>query len=73
MSDLFEKPLRELKDFEDLSGDLLKRAGPVMASGCMDSQKVHLMYESAKQEGLRLVVTYDDTRAREIYEDLRFF
>lgn len=52
MSDLFEKPLRELKDFEDLSGDLLKRAGPVMASGCMDSQKVHLMYESAKQEGL---------------------
>ncbi|GLC78246.1 transcription-repair coupling factor [Lacrimispora brassicae] len=73
MSDLFEKPLRELKDFEDLSGDLLKKAGPVMASGCMDSQKVHLMYEAAKQEGLRLVVTYDDTRAREIYEDLRFF
>ena len=73
MSDLFEKPLRELKDFEDLSNDLLKKAGPVMASGCMDSQKVHLMYEAAKQEGLRLVVTYDDTRAREIYEDLRFF
>lgn len=73
MNELFEKPLRELKDFENLSGDLLKKAGPVMASGCMDSQKVHLMYESAKQEGFKLVVTYDDTRAREIYEDLCFF
>ncbi|MGC6173527.1 transcription-repair coupling factor [Lacrimispora sp. 38-1] len=73
MNDLFEKPLKELKDFEGLCFDLAKKAGPVMASGCMDSQKVHLMYEAAKQEGLKLVVTYDDTRAREIYEDLRFF
>nr|WP_314460908.1 transcription-repair coupling factor [uncultured Clostridium sp.] len=73
MNDLFEKPLKELKDFEGLCSDLAKKAGPVIASGCMDSQKVHLMYEAAKQEGLKLVVTYDDTRAREIYEDLRFF
>lgn len=73
MSDLFEKPLRELKDFEDLSADLVKKAGPAAASGCMDSQKVHLMYEAAKHAGFKLVVTYDDTRAREIYEDLRFF
>lgn len=73
MNDLFEKPLRELKDFEGLCTDLAKKAGPVIASGCMDSQKVHLMYEAAKQTGLKLVVTYDDTRARELYEDLRFF
>ncbi len=73
MNDLFEKPLRELRDFEGLCSDLAKKAGPVIASGCMDSQKAHLMYESAKQAGLKLVVTYDDTRAGEIYEDLRFF
>lgn len=73
MSDLFEKPLRELKDFEDLANDLAKGAGPAAASGCMDSQKVHLMYEAAKEAGFKLVVTYDDIRAREIYEDLRFF
>lgn len=73
MSDLFEKPLRELKDFEDLFKDLEKKAGPAAASGCMDSQKIHLMYEAAKHAGTKLVVTYDDTRAREIYEDLRFF
>ncbi len=73
MSGLFEKPLRELKDFEDLTRALSKKAGPVAASGCMDSQKVHLMYEAARDARIRLVVTYDDTRAREIYEDLRFF
>ncbi len=73
MSDLFEQPLRELKDFEELSLDLAKGAGPAAASGCMDSQKVHLMYEAAKGAGFKLVVTYDDIRAREIYEDLRFF
>lgn len=73
MSGLFEKPLRELKDFEDLTRALSKKAGPIAASGCMDSQKVHLMYEAARDARIRLVVTYDDTRAREIYEDLRFF
>ncbi|MFT4107314.1 MAG: transcription-repair coupling factor [Lacrimispora sp.] len=73
MSDLFEKPLLELKDFEDLAADLAKGNGPAAASGCMDSQKVHLMYEAAKGAGSKLVVTYDDIRAREIYEDLRFF
>ena len=73
MSGLFEKPLRELKDFEDLSKDLEKKAGPIGASGCMDSQKVHLMYEAAKNAGMKLVVTYDDTRAREIFEDLSYF
>ena len=73
MSRLFETPLRELKDFEDLTAALAKKDGPVAVSGCLDSQKVHLLYEAAKETKVRLVVTYDDTRAREIYEDLCFF
>ena len=73
MSDVFESPLRELKEFEDLDRDLNRKKGPVLISGCMDSQKVHLMYEAAKEVPWKLVVTYDDTRAREIYEDFRNF
>ena len=73
MSDVFESPLRELKEFEDLDRDLNRKKGPVLVSGCMDSQKVHLMYEAAKEVPWKLVVTYDDTRAREIYEDFRNF
>lgn len=73
MSGLLEKPLKELRDFLELSQDLKKKAGPVSANGCLDSQKVHLMYEAGGEEGFKLVVTYDDTRAREIYEDFRYF
>lgn len=73
MNELFEKPLRELKDFEDLKEALERKAGPVSATGCLDSQKVHLMYEASRKAGWKLVVTYDDTRAREIYEDFSFF
>lgn len=73
MNDLFEKPLRELKDFEDLVQALERKAGPVSVNGCLDSQKVHLMYEASKGAKWKLVVTYDDTRARELYEDFSFF
>lgn len=73
MSDVFESPLRELKEFEDLDRDLIKKKGPILVSGCMDSQKVHLMYEAAKEASWKLVVTYDDTRAREIYDDFTNF
>ncbi len=73
MSDLFESPLRELKDFEDLENSIKKKEGPVHVSGTLDSQKVHLMHKTAKDSGWKLVVTYDDMRAREIYDDFRFF
>lgn len=69
MSDVFESSLRELKEFEEFDSDLNRRRGPVLISGCMDSQKVHLMHEAAKAATWKLVVTYDDTKAREIYED----
>lgn len=73
MSDIFEIPLRELKEFEDADLDLRRKKGPVLVSGCMDSQKVHFMQEAAKEAPWKLVVTYDDTRAREIYEDFKNF
>ena len=73
MSDVFANPLTELKEFEDLNEDILKERGPVQVSGCMDSQRVHLMYETAKDVPWKLVVTYDESRARELYDDFRYF
>lgn len=73
MSDVFANPLWELKEFEDLDGDLKAGKGPVQVSGCMDSQKVHLMYEAAKETPWKLVVTGDGTKAQEIYDDFRYF
>ncbi len=73
MSRAFANPLTELAEFEKLQQSLLKRKGPVQVSGCLDSQKVHLMQETGREGLWKLVVTYDDTRAREIYEDFGCF
>ena len=65
--------LTELAEYEELNRDLNRGKGPVQISGCMDSQKVHLMWEAGETLPWKLVVTYDDSRAKEIYEDFRCF
>ena len=73
MSELFKRPLMELKDFEDMAEALEKGQGPVQVSGCLDSQKVHLMSQVGENFPYRLVVTYSELRAKEIYEDFKLF
>ncbi len=73
MSRVFENALAELAEFEELNTDLNRGRGPVQVSGCMDSQKVHLMQEAGERLPWKLVVTYDEARAKEIYDDFRCF
>lgn len=73
MSKVFANPLVELIEYEDMNRDLIKGRGPIQVSGCMDSQKVHLMHETAEDVPWKLIVTYDDARAKEIYDDFRCF
>ena len=70
-----ENPLLELQEYENLLQALQEGKGPFQASGCLDSQKVHLMYELGKGGGFpwTLVVTYDEQRAKEICDDFRNF
>lgn len=48
MSRVFVNPLTELAEYEELNRDLNRGKGPVQISGCMDSQKVHLMWEAGR-------------------------
>ncbi len=73
MSKVFANPLVELIEYEELNQELERGNGPLQVSGCMDSQKVHLIQETAPSFPWKLVVTYDDSRAREIYEDFGCF
>ena len=73
MSRIFVNPLTELIEYEELNRQLEDGRGPVQVSGCMDSQKVHLIQETVPAASWKLVVTYDDSRAREIYEDFGCF
>ena len=73
MSRIFANPLAELIEYEEMNQELERGNGPLQVSGCMDSQKVHLIQETALSFPWKLVVTYDDSRAREIYEDFGCF
>ena len=73
MSKIFANPLTELAEYEEMNQALNRGKGPVQISGCMDSQKVHLMEEAGEKFPWKLVITYDDSRAKEIYEDFRCF
>lgn len=73
MNRIFVNPLTELAEYEEMNQALSRRRGPVQVSGCMDSQKVHFMQETGDGFDWKLVVTYDDSRAKEIYEDFRCF
>lgn len=70
-----ENPLLELQEYDNLVQALKSGKGPLQVTGTLDSQKVHLMYELGEASAFawKLVVTYEDTRAKEIYDDLRSF
>ena len=38
MSDLFANPLEEMIEFQDLKTDLQLGQGPLLVTGCLDSQ-----------------------------------
>ena len=41
--------------------------------GCLDSQKAHFLYAASEDFPCRVIVTYSELRAKELYEDYRFF
>ncbi|MGF7144578.1 transcription-repair coupling factor (superfamily II helicase) [Anaerotaenia torta] len=69
----FTAPLMELKEFVDLKDNIRRRTLPVQVTGCIDSQKCHLMHGLGEDFRYRVIVTYNDLKAKEIYEDYRLY
>lgn len=66
-------PLRELAGFDQMKERIQKNSGPVSVTGCVDSQKLHLIYGLSEQSRVKVIVTYSDLRLREIYEEYKFY
>lgn len=68
----FLRPLQELGGYEDI-----KRAmgtpGLVSVTGCMDAQKPHMMYALGTEKKKRIIVTFQEQKAKELYEEIQFF
>ncbi len=45
----------------------------VALTGCVESQKLHIVYGLSDGSRHRVIVTYSDLRAREIYEEYKFY
>ena len=69
----FYAPLSELAGIEQLKKDFEVTGQPVMISGCIDTQKIHLVHAAVNDYSFRLIITGDEAKAREMQEDSRFF
>ena len=71
--DAFVRPLYELNSFEELEHFAEKPATVISASGCMDAQKPHMIYGLNNGRGTRVIVTFNEQKARELLEAYRYF
>ncbi len=71
--DTFVAPLREYREYQAVRDDLLLHRTPVQVSGCIDTQKSHWIHCVGGDYKYRLIITYNELRAKEICEDYRLF
>ena len=69
----FTQPLYELKEFTQVRKNLEAGQTPVYVTGCIDSQKCHLLYGLSEQARYRVIVTYNEIKAKEIYDDFKLY
>ncbi|MGN0204951.1 MAG: transcription-repair coupling factor [Coprococcus sp.] len=69
----FTQPLHELSEYEQIVRDIAGHQTPIHIDGCIDSQKCHLISSLGETYPLKLIITYNEIKAKEIYEDYQFF
>ncbi|MCR5753277.1 MAG: transcription-repair coupling factor, partial [Acetatifactor sp.] len=66
-------PLKELAEFGQMQENLRKLISPIALTGCVDSQKLHMMYGLSDGCKYTVIVTYSDLKAKELYEEYKFY
>lgn len=67
------QPLSELEEFGQIQRVMKYKKGMALISGCIDSQKSHLIACLAQSYPVRLIIAPDELRAKEIYENYQVF
>ena len=68
----FDTPFSSLAEYGQLRS-LIGRGGIVAAEGCVDPQKLHMVYGIGDDFDFKIIVTFSETKAREMYEDYKFY
>ena len=69
----FLEPLENLSGFSDMLKSAKKEKGLYSVTGCIDAQKPHMMYACSGGRKNTIIVTFHEQKAKELYEDYRFF
>ena len=64
----FLKPFEEMPQVEELRGHLKKEKNIYEISGVIDSLKPHLIYGIGYDVPVKLIVTFDEMRAKQLCE-----
>lgn len=66
-------PLQELGEYEEIRKMLAKERASITVSGCVDSEKLHMIYGLGDGFRYKIIVTFSDLRAKEVCDDYRFY
>ena len=66
-------PLRELAEFDDIRESVAKGKVQAALTGCVDSQKLHMIYGLSDGLKCKVIVTYSDIKAKELFEEYKFY
>ena len=69
----FTQPLTKLSEFAEAVSALKQRKGMIQVAGCIDAQKAQFIYAIGEAFPFKLIVTYSELRAKELYENYKFF
>ena len=60
--------MQQLEEFAEIRRKIQKNRGVIQVTGCIDPQKPHFISCSAQGYSHRVIITYSDLRAKELYE-----
>lgn len=69
----FFNPVLNMAGVEQIEHAFKQLGNSVMVSGCIDTQKLHLIEAVGVPYRFKVIITYDEAKAREMQEDARFF
>ncbi len=68
-----QAPLWEMGEFEQITNAVRQNNCSIALTGCVDSQKLHMIYGLSGGFNYKIIVTYNDLKSKEIYEDYKFY
>ena len=73
MLDALSKPFLALSELEKVREEIKKGSCNLQITGCIDSGLVHMMKLVSDNSVRKIILTFSEQKAREIYEDMKFF